>query len=265
MIAAFASTAFSLEILQCKMTNMDWGGLGSLMTCDVTGPSVYSPTSITGGHFFLLMVYSQAAAFRKQHAGWTYIPNGIGKIMPNIRTFQVMQSNVKKISRENFAGLSKLTDMNLWSNEIATIDEDTFSDLSNLEGLYLSKNKITKIQVNLLSNLYKLVVLDLFDNQIESLPRGIFRNNNKLTNLRFENNKIKSIMCESFDNMVNLKTLDFKGNVCVNKKYEGYNLIDLKSKLKNDLSKCNPVCEDYLAAEREIERLEKELKELGGV
>lgn len=221
--------------LNCNFKNIDWGGLGKLITCDVEGPRIYNLTTVSEVEENSSMFLSPVTAFRNNNNEWNFIPNSIAKFFPNIQTFQVISSKLTQISKENFIGFNQLTDLNLWQNDLIEISADTFDHLSNLQGLYLSWNKIEQISAETFANLHELSVLHLNENRIEKLPRNIFKNNLNLKEISLANNKINYIHYKTFEKLMSLKKINMIGNICINLKF---NEPDNMKTLKTELMTC---------------------------
>lgn len=68
-----------------------------------------------------------------------FLPIEVAKSFPNLLLYSVSDVPVKNIAKINFANLSKLIKLYIYSLQIETIYSDTFEDLTSLEVLILSK------------------------------------------------------------------------------------------------------------------------------
>jgi Leucine-rich repeat (LRR) protein len=66
-----------------------------------------------------------------------------------------------------FNGLTKLTRLEMWRNEISDILPDTFDDMINLEYLNLNNNRIERLDSALFSGLFELQHVDLSANKLQ--------------------------------------------------------------------------------------------------
>jgi Leucine-rich repeat (LRR) protein len=67
------------------------------------------------------------------------LPIAVDQTFPNLFVYDCQDCAVKTISKENFAGLTKLKYLNLGYNYIENVNGDYFKDLVSLEKLYLRK------------------------------------------------------------------------------------------------------------------------------
>lgn len=201
----------------------DWGGLGEIYMCDVTGlqlNTLENIDSLTGTHLTYMSdknVYALRIADQKT----VYMPNGVGIFFPNILSLQVLQSNLKFLSIENFSGLEKIKDANFWSNSLENIEENTFHSMKSLEGIYLSQNSIEIVHSGTFRNLKSLKIIELQNNKIKYLPIGLFQENANLEKIVLFNNAINSIPFGLFSHLTNLKALDLINNKCINQEANG--------------------------------------------
>jgi Leucine-rich repeat (LRR) protein len=68
-----------------------------------------------------------------------FLPSKVAENFPNLLGYRASGCGIKKISKQDFTGLSKLKWLFLSRNEIEVIKEDTFQEVKNLEFLTLCK------------------------------------------------------------------------------------------------------------------------------
>jgi Leucine-rich repeat (LRR) protein len=125
------------------------------------------------------------------------IPYAQGMIKESRPQYRVNEREVSISGRDltnlrvlkNIADASKITELDLMSNHIASIEKDAFDGLPNLERLYLHANNLT----------------DLKKDFFESVPVTLKR-------LGLSNNGVKTIEPGAFDRLVNLEVLQLDGN-----------------------------------------------------
>lgn len=242
----------SAKILTCSFNSIGWGGLGLLNTCDVMINMENDCETVTNtGHDIRNDVY----AFRVNGKAWSCIPNGIARLFPNIRTFQIITSGLKQFSKNSFQGFSSLTDLNLLNNYLRNIDEDSFEHLAILEGLYLGGNGLTIIHPRTLFALKQLKVLHLQENNLEYLPRDLFIHNVKLSDLLLNNNRLSNIPCGILNGLTSLSNADFSANVCIDTKMGNSNQLSM---LKEKLSLCDKDGEILNACQQKLKTCESQ-------
>jgi Leucine-rich repeat (LRR) protein len=71
-----------------------------------------------------------------------YLPDKISFNYPNLKNCTASNCNIREVFRQNFFGLTTLTEINLRNNQIEKIASDTFEGLEALKELNLSKNRL---------------------------------------------------------------------------------------------------------------------------
>ncbi|KAM9312166.1 platelet glycoprotein Ib alpha chain [Gastrophryne carolinensis] len=100
--------------------------------------------------------------------------------------------------------LSRLTNLDLSNNQIATIPDSAFKGLGNLKILNLKKNKINSLPEQVFDSLDNLNLLDLSYNQLQQLPEHLISNLGHLEKFYLNGNKLKHVPEGFFDNPKNL-------------------------------------------------------------
>jgi Leucine-rich repeat (LRR) protein len=96
-----------------------------------------------------------------------YLPINVDEKFPNLVVYYAGSCSIKKISKQNFIGLSSLKVLILEQNQIEQIPSETFNDLISLERLWLSK-KLKKIKI------FTIKTFDFSDsNKIECFKASI--------------------------------------------------------------------------------------------
>ena len=83
-------------------------------------------------------------------------------------------SRIGSLKADDFDGLTGLTYLSLWSNDLTSLPVDLFDGLSALEFLNLSSNDLASLPAGIFQGLTDLAFLQLQDNQLTGLPDGIF-------------------------------------------------------------------------------------------
>lgn len=260
--------------IRCRFIVAKWDGFDSLHTCEVLN-NVKTNETVVDGIEILLMSDEHTArrgtnkdpeydedshdgstqwqttllnnrngqnndilGFTVKNLEWNYIPSNVSSFFPNIKIFQIINSNLKAINRKNFQGIYGIVEMNLAKNSLSEINENTLEDLTSLEIIYLTKNKLKTIHENSFAKLINLRILHLDWNKIESLSRNLFKSNLKLEILFLANNKLNHVAFGILLGHENLKFADFSNNECIN--HTMYKRGDL-DKLTNKLLSCDDV------------------------
>lgn len=94
----------------------------------------------------------------------SYPPVDVAQSFPNLLGYDMFNCLIKKISKSNFVGLSKLKGLWLNHNQITRIDSNVFEDLISLEFLTLSNNRIRAMNGWLFEGLNSLQFVNLAGN-----------------------------------------------------------------------------------------------------
>lgn len=124
-------------------------------------------------------------------------PSGLGRKFPNAVRLWINYAKIKKITREDFVGFTKLTTLTLIGNRISRLTEDAFSDLKSLTLLNLSQNYIQQIHPKAFDKLTKLDTLCLKSNMC--IDKNWF-DLSKDEQLRMFAMETIAYKCEKFDN-----------------------------------------------------------------
>lgn len=187
---------------------------------------------------------SDVVSFIAKNQNISFVPHNISKFFTNLSRFEVKNSLLTGVVKENLAGLAKLDTLILTNNRIRSLKADVFEDLYNLkrvelsgnelselhhriftknnqlEVLTLDKNNLKFIHEELLITLTNLQVIFLQNNAIEDLRETTFKNNYKLQNIDLSSNKLSSIGPLLLENLNSLQTFNFSNNTCVSKTYK---------------------------------------------
>ena len=144
--------------------------------------------------------------------------------------------NISTLKSGDFAGLSTLSELDLWENSLTNLPEDAFSGLAALERLnlgtnqlsalpsgiffglsalkelYLDKNQLTTLPPDVFSGLTALQKINLWANKLDSLPAGVFAGLAALQDLSLEYNRLSSLPAEVFAGLAALQNLNLGYN-----------------------------------------------------
>lgn len=173
---------------------------------------------------------------------WTgaldYIPEGIGKLFPNLLKFWVGYTDrnlgLKLLRRRNFKNMMHLIYLDVKHNNVAKMEENTLWDLPKLESIVLTHNKLKTISQQQFSRNTVLKFVEMSSNYIESLSQDLFKRNPRLKRVSFANNRLKSIYPD-FTGLKSLKHLNLLDNICINSNVqEGKTVEDLQEIIREN-------------------------------
>lgn len=148
----------------------------------------------------------------------TYLPNGVGKVFENLKTFSAVNCGLKFIKRENFKDMEKILFLNLGSNQIETVPEDALHDLPVVELIVFCGNNLKTLSEDLLENAKRLLHFRADLSHAETLPEKFFDSNQDLERVSIRHGKLKSIKVD-FTKFQNITEIHFEGNPCTNKTF----------------------------------------------
>jgi hypothetical protein len=70
-----------------------------------------------------------------------YLPTKVSEVFHNLEVYHAINTAVKEVSYENFAGMFKLNELLINNGRLTKIKERTFKDLINLKNLSLGRKK----------------------------------------------------------------------------------------------------------------------------
>lgn len=120
-------------------------------------------------------------------------------------------THLTKLSTGSFPPIN-LKELKLDNNAFETIDDFAFSNLTKLQNLYLVKNNLATINRNTFAGLSELLILNLGENGIHSIEIGAFADLKKLKTLDIHKNKLKVLNDHLLDGMSQINTLILGGN-----------------------------------------------------
>lgn len=164
-----------------------------------------------------------------------YIPHGMFRYFPNIREFDISNSQIESIQR-NFEGAKNLvfliisnnnitelgaslfvdaptlTVVDFSYNRIKTINKFAFAEARSLSRLVFSHNNISELNERLFKDLRFLDQIFLDYNQIETIPIDLFSSNVLLQKIILNNNRIAVLSCHHYGGLKYLDTLHLADN-----------------------------------------------------
>ena len=115
--------------------------------------------------------------------------------------------NITALAAGDFAGLTALTELDLFNNDLAELPDDVFDRLTSLEILNLNNNDLTELPAGVFDRLTSLEILLLDNNDLTMLPVGVFDRLTSLEILLLDNNDLTMLPARVFDGLTSLETL----------------------------------------------------------
>ena len=139
---------------------------------------------------------------------------GIGFAIPPYvgRSIDLSGMGITSLQAGDFSGLSSLTRLWLYNNDLKSLPSGVFSGLSSLEYLGLYNNDLTDLPEGVFSALSSLEYLGLQNNDLTSLPAGVFSALSSLTRLYLERNALTSLPSSVFSGLSSLTNLELQYN-----------------------------------------------------
>ena len=128
------------------------------------------------------------------------------------------------VKSDDFAGLSSLKYLRLFSNQISTLPEDVFEDLDSLELLGIFIPQLEELPEDVfegLASLKDLTVAEKYlrgldevvpDHQLAALPEDVFDGLDGLESLNLSNNQLTALPEDVFDGLDSLESLSLLDN-----------------------------------------------------
>ncbi|KAK7085438.1 hypothetical protein SK128_027135 [Halocaridina rubra] len=131
--------------------------------------------------------------------------------MPGLRSLNLQNGSIFKISPGAFRSLSQLTQLDLGYNMLEILPRERLRGLNTLSNLNLTRNRIKKLD-QFPSDAQNLKVLDASGNMLTELDENVFKHTPGLEELLLGDNWITSIHPEAFVPLSSVKVLDLSHN-----------------------------------------------------
>lgn len=111
----------------------------------------------------------------------------------------------KRLHRNTFESLRKLSTIDLFENQLEQIDDDLFAHNRNIDSMWMSNNHLKAINPAAM----RVMRLVVDNNQITKLDESSFKLNHELVDLRLSNNILAQLNSKVFDSVPQLRQLYF--------------------------------------------------------
>ena len=122
------------------------------------------------------------------------------------------RAGIISLTNGDFTGLSALTSLDLWNNDLTTLPAGFFDGLSALVTLNLNNNDFTTLPAGVFDGLSALESLDLRRNALTTLPAGVFDDLSALPMLDLSGLGLTTLPAGVFDGLSALESLDLRRN-----------------------------------------------------
>ncbi|WP_428098668.1 putative Ig domain-containing protein [Candidatus Rariloculus sp.] len=134
--------------------------------------------------------------------------------LTGVQILYLYSNDLTALPAEVFAGLTGLERLFLQNNGLSTLPAGVFAPLTKLDSLNLDSNELMTLPADLFSGLTNLVYLYLNNNgsHLRSLPAGLFDDLAALRYLHLHANRLPALPAELFDDLTALENLNLNGN-----------------------------------------------------
>lgn len=152
------------------------------------------------------------AIFIQDEPEFQAIPKKVGDIFSNLKAFNITNSPLTYIVRDQFRNMKFLTRLCLINTKIRYIPEDAFTGLSNMKALYINGNRIEKINRKMLNHFKQLRRLSLNNNRIRELPADVFTELYGVWNIFVGGNLLTTLPVDVFKPVKQIKGIFLNDN-----------------------------------------------------
>lgn len=173
-----------------------------------------------------------------------YLPIGIGKFFPHLKTLIVLKTKLMSITQSDLKQFSKLESIYVWTNIIESIDDNLFELNPEVQRIDFGMNRIKVLGENIFKPLAKLEDVSFWVNNIETLDTDLFKHNPEIRSLDFSDNKIRSVGEDIFKPLTKLQTASFARNICCHKNAESQ--IEISELIADIITHCTIIATNQL-------------------
>ena len=122
------------------------------------------------------------------------------------------EKGITELKPGDFAGISELTALVMYGNEMTELPNGVFEGLTSLRNLEVSDSDVEHVAEGAFDGLQSLALLDLSDNQITTLPKGVFAKRTTLTAIDLDGNAFTELDPDLFSGLWRLERIDVEDN-----------------------------------------------------
>lgn len=125
---------------------------------------------------------------------FTELPVGLFNVNKKLRKFRLVNNRIdlKALPSGLLAHQPELEEVMIRCN-LQIVPEDLFNGSSKIQNISLQSNRLATLPAQIFSGLTNLMNLDLSDNQLTELPDNLFSNSKKLDVIRLSHNNLREI------------------------------------------------------------------------
>lgn len=139
-------------LLNCRYLNQHWPITGTIYTCFATVVDIRdgltSVTKVSQNHLSG-KTNAHVQGFTLNQNSLTLMPSNIEKFYPNLRVIQMINTNLKSLTRHDLKPFPRLEAIGFYDNKIETMDGDLFKDTPLLQHIAFRNNLLTNVGPNI--------------------------------------------------------------------------------------------------------------------
>ncbi len=133
--------------------------------------------------------------------GISDIEDGSLAALINAEVLEINFNDLETIRRGMWKGLKRLTELNLYKNNIVNVESHVFAEIPELSRLVLSGNQISEIRSDFWEDNNKISDLSMYNNTIRNLVPGVFKKLKHLRSLDLSGNLLTDIESGTFEGL----------------------------------------------------------------
>lgn len=141
--------------IKCQFKKCTWRD-GERYTCYITSATIKKPRMVIkaiNGIHQKGMTDEEVTAVAFEEIVVEYFPLGLDAFFPNLTAVQVSYCGLKKITRDDLAGLENLVILSFPVNKLTSLPDELFKDMSMLQWAIFRDNELRSLSVKLLESL----------------------------------------------------------------------------------------------------------------
>ena len=127
--------------------------------------------------------------------------------LTSLTSLYLYENDLTPLPNGVFDGLTKLETLHLYDNDLTTLPNGVFDGLTSLEVLRLDGNNLTTLPSDVFDDLTALETLYLYDNELTTLPSDVFDGLAALETLYLHNNALDTLTVGMFAGLTSLEVL----------------------------------------------------------